>query len=80
MIAQRLSAEQILILYSAIDSIPNPDQREAALLQAEGYSIGEIATENVTTDAIRILMCLGKFISSPVSLKSLFQLHYVKIF
>lgn len=50
-VAQRLSAEQVLILYSALDSIPNPDQREAALLQAEGYSIAEIAAKQGITES-----------------------------
>lgn len=49
--AQRLSAEQIVILCSAIDAIPNPHQREAALLRAEGYSIAEIAAKQGISEA-----------------------------
>ena len=35
-LAGRLSAEQVVILYGLIDSIPSPDQREAVRLQAQG--------------------------------------------
>ena len=49
--APRFSAEQVLLLYSAIDAIPNPGQREAAVLRAEGYSIAEIAAKQGITEA-----------------------------
>jgi RNA polymerase sigma-70 factor (ECF subfamily) len=49
--SERLSAEQVLILYGVIESIPNPDQREAALLRAQGYSIREIAAAQGITEA-----------------------------
>jgi RNA polymerase sigma factor (sigma-70 family) len=50
-LAGRLSAEQVVILYSLIDSIPNPDQREAVRLQAQGYTIKEIAEKQGITEA-----------------------------
>lgn len=50
-VAQRLSAEQVVILYGVIDSIPSPDQRETALLRAEGYSIAEIAAKQGVSEA-----------------------------
>ena len=51
MVAQGLSAEQLLLLYGLLDSIPNSDHREAVLLQAEGYSIREIAAKQGITEA-----------------------------
>jgi RNA polymerase sigma factor (sigma-70 family) len=48
---RQLSAEQVVILYGVIDSIPSPDQREAALLRMEGYSIAEIATKQGISEA-----------------------------
>lgn len=41
--ARGLTIDQILLVLRAIESIPNPDQREALLLRAKGYSIKEIA-------------------------------------
>lgn len=49
--AQRPSAEQVLVVYGLIDSIPSPDQREAALLRAQGYTIKEIAARQGITEA-----------------------------
>lgn len=51
LIAQGLSAEQVLILYNLLESIPNADQREAAVLRAQGYSIKEIAAIQGITEA-----------------------------
>lgn len=51
LIAQGLSAEQVLILYDLLKSIPNADQREAALLRAKGHSIKEIAAIQGITEA-----------------------------
>ena len=50
-LAGRLSAEQVVILYDLIDSIPNPDQREAVRLRAQGYSIKEIAEKQGISEA-----------------------------
>ena len=51
MTAGRLSPEEVVILYGLIDSIPSPDQREAVLLWAQGYSIREIAEKQSITEA-----------------------------